>query len=240
MPLSLSWVDQNPFIVNTVLPGVVFFILGSAVTWFFARKFANAKTLDYEVISDVRVLRDVTSDLNSKIVVTVDGDAVDQPRFVTIRYCNTGNTGISDDDFDGGVALKDTTGVKNAKLVRLSNDKLKATESGLLPNRKFYVESLNRKDYFDVQYLVDGATRTTQIDPDYRIKGETRHGKHVSSRRKTETILNTIAASVSVIFASLISFWVTPTTNWPLVGGAALGASIVVLVSTFVRRPRRR
>lgn len=231
MPLSQSWIDENPFLVNTVLPGLVFFILGSAVTWFFARKFANAKTLDYEVISDVRVLRDVTSNLNSKIEVTVDGKVVEQPRFVTIRYRNTGNTGISDDDFDGGVALKDTTGVENAKLVRLSNDKLKATESGLLPNRKFYVESLNRKDYFDVQYLVDGAMRSTPLEPDFRIKGETRTGKVVSNHLKRDLILQVLC-----LVGAVIAFLSDGGTvgKGVFLSGILIGVTSAVLISILV------
>lgn len=241
MPLSQSWVEQHPFIVNTILPGLVFLILGGIITWYFAIRTAGTKTLDYEVISDVRVLRDVASGLNSKIAVTVDGDTVEQPRFVTVRYRNTGNSEIKEDDFDGGIELADTTGLKNAKLVHVSNKKMKATESGLMPNLRFFVESLNRKEFFDVQYLVDGTKRSSPLIPDYRIKGETRAGKHVTSFKKAQLFVQLAVGLACIPSAYISGYLISPdaAVRSPLIAGIMIGATIVILFGVFYRSPRR-
>jgi hypothetical protein len=167
-----SWVDQHNWV-----PGAAIGVVAIVVSLIIAFRGRAKTTLDYATLSEVRVLTEKVSQLNSEIAVTVDGKTVSRPRFVTIRYKNTGRKEIRLEQFSDGVGLSATDGVVGVELAGVANKNMKMAQIGLMPDLRYAVESLNRGEWFDIQYLVDDKGQSGKLVPEYRVDGETRPPK---------------------------------------------------------------
>lgn len=170
-----GWIDQHSWV-----PGMAIGVIGIIVSLVIARKGRASTTLDYATVSEMRVLTESVSQLGSEIAVTVNGKTVSRPRFVTIRYKNTGRKEIRDKQYSDGVGLSDTDGVVGVEIAGAAHKDMRLIEIGLMPNLRYSVESLNRGEWFDIQYLVDDSKQSGKLVPTYRVDGQTRPPKDFS------------------------------------------------------------
>lgn len=170
-----GWVDQHSWV-----PGLAIGVIGIIASLVIARRGRASTMLDYATVNETRVLTESVSQLSSEIAVTVNGTTVSRPRFVTIRYKNTGRKEIRYEQFSDGVGLSDTNGVVGVEIADVANKDMKMVEIGLMPNLRYSVESLNRGEWFDIQYLVDDTKQSGKLVPAYRVDGQTRPPKDFS------------------------------------------------------------
>ena len=171
-----------------------------------AVKSRKRKTLDYMVIDDVRILSEHSAGMRSDIVVTVGGDALTDPRIITVRYLNTGNKEIFEADFlANSITTTDASGTKNSKIAGKSDENIQVTEAGVVPHKSYSVDCLNRGEFLDIQYIVDmdGVDDAMPFSPVCRIAGATRPPKLIEQRFTREYVIEVLkrfwsASSTSV------------------------------------------
>lgn len=154
-----AWIAEHwEFSVGTAL--AVIGIVIAVVTAFYQRQ---PKQLDYQVMSDIRILSHEARDLREQLGVTYGGMTLTDPRIVVVRIWNTGKKSVLATDFAGGVPITisyERNPPKHVKVIGAS-DGLSADEVGVLEHRpdsgtvQVIPNLINRNEWFDIQLLSD-------------------------------------------------------------------------------------
>lgn len=177
--VETSWIQQYSWV-----PGVVIGVIGVIVTITIAtivfKKNKKWKTLDYIVLSDVHLLSSSASDVKD-LVVNFRGRELSAPRVITIKFVNTGNQEIKQEDFVdpitvsycGSTKVLDLFVVDSSKpnmLDRVTDQTAGSTYVNIVPRL------MNANDWFTVQFFYDG---TEAISVNSWVTGETRPSSQI-------------------------------------------------------------
>ena len=159
------------------------------ISWLIYLRQKTRKHIDYRYITSTRVFKPRSEKVYGEIKVMVDGREVEDARFVTIRYINTGNQMIERNDFLKYIGLSEATGIVSVKMVDKSDDTLQMIEAGVMPNIQWGVETMNARDHFDVQYVLDESKGHNRVLPECKIKNETRSMRNQSKRLRRISVM---------------------------------------------------
>jgi hypothetical protein len=202
-----SWYVENPWFGDLLVP-ILTFGAGGLITLWAAWRYAKRTTLDYRIITDVRVLAPGTSDVRHALQVSVDNQALNNPRLVVFRFVNTGNQTINLEDFESGITLGPD--------VRVAHIGAGNRQSGVAPvvavgapgsEPTVRARSINPGEYLEVQYVLD--EHAGPVVPIYRINGANRPPRFMnearSNRMKWAVRIGTIIASalIGVLLANM-------------------------------------
>ncbi|EHI41318.1 hypothetical protein OPAG_08136 [Rhodococcus opacus PD630] len=204
----LEWVQTNGWVVTAI--GIVI-AATIAITLYFKNK--KKKTLDFAVSENVAILSRVRNSISEPVTVRVGNHELVRPRLITIRYENTGNQEIIQDDFLSSLSvIFGGAMVISAQVSEKSDSEISVHEVEKEGVTAFKSDCLNAGDYFEVQYIVeeDEASESPYaVNPSYRIKGATR-----PPRRMDQTSTFTRSAILALGFSS-----------------SALGGTAVIILS---------
>lgn len=215
-----EWWQTFPWgAVSIVLALVAIGVTVTIALWNKARK-----TLDYEILSDVFLLKKHTAVVSGIVEVMVRGKSVANPRVISIRYQNTGNKEIISDEFlkditlSGGIHVLQVMVNESAGVVP---QVAVSTAEGVQPS--IAADCLNPGDYLDVQYIIDDTG--VPIVPIYRIRGATRPAKDMKkSRSRNFRVLASIGGVVAVGAFVLAGLFASKGYGWPTIVLLALGS----------------
>lgn len=221
-----EWWQVFPWGIVSVVVAII--AIGTAIT--LARWNKARKTLDYEILSDVFLLKKHTAVVNGIVEVMVRGESVANPRVTSIRYQNTGNKEIMSDEFlkditlSGGVHVLQIVVNESAGVVPQV-----AVTSGGGGQPSIAADCLNPGDYLDVQYIIDDTG--VPIVPNYRIRGATRPAKDMKkTRSRNFRVMALIGGVVAVGIFALAGVFASKGYGWLPIALVALGS----LTSSFV------
>jgi hypothetical protein len=189
-----SWYVQNPWFGDLLIP-ILTFAAGGGLTLWAAWKYAKRTTLDYRVVTDVRVLAPGTSDVRDALSVSVGDQLLKNPRLVVFRFVNTGNQTIDADDFESGITLGSNVSVAH---IGAGNP-----QSGVAPvvavgapgsEPRVWAKSINPGEFLEVQYVLDEYAGP--VIPIYRINGANRPPRFLNRVRSTRVKLGLRVAAV--------------------------------------------
>jgi hypothetical protein len=128
------------------------------------------KELAYGVFSSRRILS-VASELQNRVVVTVDGNTVQDVHLVIFGVKNSGNVPITEADYlyTPAIGPGEETDIISADLSTFFPTNLRVSLARQSDKIEFNAPLLNPGDYFTVQALTSG--NSPKFTPDFRLVG---------------------------------------------------------------------
>lgn len=196
--MAQSFVERNGSLLQ-IIAAVLIWILGGVVGYLVYRYRRSRKTFDYRVISDLPILSHRPDDEGLK--VTYNGVDVANPRMFRIRFTNTGNKPIKQDDFlDEYVVTLENADLKSVSIVDQSvpnlagfqiQDRDPATRKITLSSR-----TLNPRNTFTVQMIVD-SVEDVEVDIFGRILDESRPSRvEITKQERSDIYANIVGFSL--------------------------------------------
>ncbi|WAJ43541.1 hypothetical protein OK015_20375 [Mycobacterium sp. Aquia_216] len=199
MVVANSFLEHNSWLPGVVV-AVVLFVIGAIQR----HRDKQSKTFDYQIISDVPILRTRPSDLK----VLYQDEELQHPRLLRAAFRNTGNQVIKEVEFLQHYSIN----FKDAKLAdaQLDVEKPRGIVRHLIVDEKGQVEifcrTINAGDGFVVQILLD-SEGPSKVDVTGRIEGWSRPSKSVDLVNQFDLVRFLRMLSIPFIFALVIAVY---------------------------------
>ncbi|MEV0360092.1 hypothetical protein AB0H71_28940 [Nocardia sp. NPDC050697] len=176
----MGWIDAHPWVVGTLtLVAIAIALVGLRQ----AKKNQKTKTLDYTVESDVNFVSSHAPDLQG-IEIHFQHRQLQRPRFVTIKFVNTGNTEIEASDFADPIRVKHGDEYKVLECEVVSEPApgtLKQVVDVAAGSKYSQItpKFLNAGESFTIRHLYDGQEK---LEVECRFKGQTRPVRRLANK----------------------------------------------------------
>jgi hypothetical protein len=136
------------------------------------------KRLDWQPGTNEAIVVAGNEHLGSLLLVSWDGTDLTRPRLITLRVRNTGRLPVQNSDYTSGITVRipdaEVVGAFVTKVSHPDVFPLGQLKTGSTPTHevKLRPECINRKDWIDLQVIVDGETAHPDVSA--RFAGQSR------------------------------------------------------------------
>lgn len=204
-----TWLEAHSWVPGTAV-GIFFGLAALIAGYIYYKKNKPRKTLDYQITSDILMLRHSGGSGTGPLRVLVGERSVSEPRLIAVRYQNTGNREILSQDFLQAIKLQSDLEVLHLEVretsgivITVDMGKIGATTIKSQPT--ITVDCLNPGEFIDVQYLIDDSR--SSVIPSYRVKGATRPAQDVRVARRNRLLFSYLAGAAAVLMLISISVY---------------------------------
>lgn len=173
-----SFLERNGTLFQ-IVAGFAFMVGAALLGWFLGQRNRKTRTLDYQILSDIAVLSHRPN--GDQLKVTYEGEELDNPRVVSLRFANTGSEVIRAAEILDDYAVTFQAGwLFSAQILDQSANDLASFEiasedvAGVVRHQiQLRLSTLNPGDYFTLQMLIDSENEA-EFKIGGRIEGQTR------------------------------------------------------------------
>lgn len=241
--MAASFIERNGTMLQ-IGAGLLFAILTVALSWYFGTRNRMAKTIDYQVLSNVAVLTN-TSARPERLKILFDDTEARDPFITQIRIENTGKQVIEPEDFLTCIQIcRDNCTILEWGVVEESADGV----SGYMGMTSFPGEceridttpgTMNPSDWFIVQIVWDGD-RKEPLRVTSRMRGEKRPMRKLAPREPSVMFINmagvfgAIGLPLALIFATILLLDRQNTVGFPVLLSMSTVGSIAAAYLAYV------
>lgn len=234
--MAESFIERNGTAFQIAF-GALFVILAAFLSWYFGSRNRMTKTIDYEVLSNVAVLKS-TGARPERLKILFDDTEATDPFITQVRIENTGKQVIEPDDFLSCIQIcRDNCEILEWGIVEESADGVSGDIGmTLFPGECERIDStpgtLNPGDWFTIQIVYDGD-KDEQLCVTSRMRGEKRPMQALAPLRRAKR-RRMILASVGAGFGALIGFAIAATLSKFAPGALAPRFIVIALLTLLI------